>query len=224
MSKKISTGNKLGLIVMLLILFAGIFFNRYIPVKIFNESSKLTNTTVTYSLSMNSFLFDLLCIVLVVLFAIALLVSIFKKSGLMIIGIHILTIFVISLVAVYFPETPKPWYRYQFEGFVYGVKKNINYNEFYQWVNDTVINMEAGEKKMLDRNSLAFLSKNKKLECETYIDKYKNGIYEIKMHWGGPMGHYGLFICNDQEKIKNMQNDYDMTEIYADIWGWTENK
>ncbi|MFI4910756.1 MAG: hypothetical protein ACIAQZ_03715 [Sedimentisphaeraceae bacterium JB056] len=224
MKNKLSIGSKLGLVSGLFLLFSGMFLSKYIPEEIINESATLTQTDITYKLSMICMLYDFICGFAIAFFVIVGFVCILKKTTPIIVTMYVLVIAILSFAFIYFPKTEKPWYRYQFTGFIEGVKQNIDQKEFREWSENVTGDVKDGGNKMFGRGELSFLSKNEEFECETYVNKYKNDRYEIKMHWGGPMGHYGLYVTNDLEKLNYMKSNNDVVEVYENIWAWTENK
>ncbi|MFI4910761.1 MAG: hypothetical protein ACIAQZ_03740 [Sedimentisphaeraceae bacterium JB056] len=131
MKKKLSIGNKLGLVSGVFLLFSGMFLSKYIPDKIVSESATLTQTDITYKLSMLCMLYDFVCGFTIAIFVIVGLVCILKKTTPIIITMYVLVIAILSFPFIYFPKTEKTWYQYQFTGFIEGVKQNIDQKELF---------------------------------------------------------------------------------------------
>ena len=44
----------------------------------------------------------------------------------------------------------------------------------------------------------------------------------VTMHWGDPVGHYGLFVGTDKKAVNNMFEECETVEIYDGIYAWTD--
>ncbi|MFI4910760.1 MAG: hypothetical protein ACIAQZ_03735 [Sedimentisphaeraceae bacterium JB056] len=120
---------------------------------------------------------------------------------------------------------PKPMGLCEFEGFVAGVKENIDEQQFREWIDTTLAGIEDDDGGvMIQMSELAFLSKNGIMECDGTVDKYDSKYYEIRLIWGNVLaGHYGLMITNDPQRLNYVKENRRVVEVYEDIWAWTEN-
>lgn len=212
----------MGIFAALAICTAGIILNRYIPAKIFNESKTLAHTPVCLEMSMVAFVYELVCVIVLIVIAIAVCVSFINKARAIIKLVYVF----IALIVGFSLMLPlgTPFYRPQFSGFIEGIKQNVDPRQLREWIDSTVSKIDAGKGESFEGGELNFLSRTGLMECEAFIDKNDDGTYILRMYWSDPVGQYGLFAATDRKAAENMFKEYEMEEIYDNIYAWTDNE
>lgn len=202
----------------------GLVINLYNTRAVFEQARSLNiSLTPEAYMILPFFIYKFFCLILIARYALRFFCHLKVREKDAMFLYLLFTIF--SVLSILQLPYPKPLYLYKFDGFVAGVKENINEQKFRNWVDRKLTEISNEDGVSIEVNELAFLSKSGIMACDGVVRKYDSKYYEVMLIWGSALsGHYGLLVSNDPKKIDYLKKGNDVIEVYKDVWAWTENK